>query len=65
MTESVAWTAAAVFFAFWAIEHVGGRRIRDELREERDLALDTLSLVMRGTPVHPKPGLRLVKGGRT
>lgn len=65
MSEPIAWTAAVVFFAFWAIEHVGGRQTRDELREERDLALDTLSLAMRGTPVHPRPDLHLVKGGRS
>ncbi|WP_418061782.1 hypothetical protein [Pimelobacter simplex] len=65
MTELVAWTAAVVFLALWLIEHVGGREAREQLCEERDLALDTLRLVMRGTAVHPRAELRLVKGERS
>lgn len=29
---------AALWFALWLIEHVGGREKRDELREQRDEA---------------------------
>lgn len=53
------WSCAVVFFAFWVIEHVGGREKRDDLRHQLGLALDVVGLVMRGKPVHPGASERL------
>lgn len=39
MIAVIGWTFAGAFFAFWVIEHIGGREKRDDLRAERDTAI--------------------------
>lgn len=64
--DALGWYVAAVFFAWWFIEHIGGREIRDELRDRlaqaehtRDLALDVLRAVMR--PTKPETAAKVIE----